>query len=41
MEDEFNYDAWLEDEDSVNADKSRYERKQQEKLIKEDLSEEF
>ena len=39
--DNFNYDAWLEDEDSVNADKSRYERKQQEELIKEDLSEEF
>ena len=39
--DDFNYDAWLEDEDSVNADKSRYERKQQEELIKEDLSEEF
>lgn len=41
MEDEFNYDAWLEDEDSVNADKSRYERKQQEELIREDLSEEY
>ena len=41
MEDEFNYDAWLKDEDSVNADKSRYERKQQEELIKENLSEEF
>ena len=39
--DNFNYDAWLEDEDSVNAEKSRYERKQQEELIKEDLSEEF
>ena len=39
--DNFNYDSWLEDEDNVNADKSRYERKQQEELIKEDLSEEF
>lgn len=41
MEEDFNYDAWLEDEDSVNADKSRYERKQQEELIKENLSEEY
>ena len=39
--DNFNYDSWIEYEDSVNADKSRYERKQQEELIKEDLSEEF
>lgn len=39
--DDFNYDSWLEDEDSVNTDKSRYERKQQEELIREDLSEEF
>lgn len=38
---DFNYDPWLEDEDSVNAEKSRYERKQQEELIKEDLSEEY
>ena len=40
--DNFNYDSWVEDEDSVNADKSSYERKQQEEWsIKEDLSEEF
>ena len=41
MEKDFNYEAWLEDEDSVNADKSRYEREQEEWSIKEDLSEEF
>lgn len=40
MED-FNYDPWLEDEDSVNADKSRYEREQEKWLIKEDLAEEY
>ena len=40
MEDDFNYEAWLEDEDSVNADKSRYERKQEEWSIKEDMAEE-
>ena len=39
--DDFNYDSWLEDEDSVNADKSRYECEQQEELIKEDMAEEF
>jgi len=39
--DDFNYDSWLEDEDSVNADKSRYESEQEEWSIKEDLSEEF
>jgi hypothetical protein len=39
--DDFNYDSWIEDEDSVNADKSSYERKQQEELIKEDMAEEY
>ena len=39
--DDFNYDSWLEDEDSVNADKSSYERKQQEELIEEDMAEEY
>jgi len=39
--DDFNYDSWIDDEDSVNADKSSYERKQQEELIKEDMAEEY
>jgi len=36
-----NYDARLADEDSVNAEKSRYEREQEEWLIKEDMAEEY
>lgn len=36
-----NYDTWLSDEDSVNAEKSRYEREQEEWLIKEDMAEEY
>ncbi|WP_363473563.1 hypothetical protein [Companilactobacillus musae] len=39
--DDFNYDSWLSDEDSINADESRYEREQQEELIKEDMAEEY
>lgn len=36
-----NYDARLADEDSVNAEKLRYEREQEEELIKEDMAEEY
>lgn len=37
---DFNYDDWLSDEDSVNEDSSRYEREQEDELIKEDMAEE-
>lgn len=36
-----NYDTQLADEDSVNAEKSLYESKQEEWSIKEDMAEEY